>query len=257
MRFALTKWYLDLVTDDGVAVIGYSARLRWGPFRTDYAAVLVSPPAGPPSHASTVRPTASPRLDPETGSLEWAAAGLGLVGRWRGEVAPLAATLLPGIEWRSPLPRATAEVWHDGHRYRGSGYVDRLELTIPPHRLPFRRLRWGRHLSPGHQAIWIGWADGLERHWAWLDGVLQPVASVSGTGVAFDDTSELRWASGREVIDRGVAESLRPVRLLLRLPLLRMVGAMRERKRLAASTLRAGDGRVLDRGHTIHEEVTW
>jgi hypothetical protein len=36
-----------------------------------------------------------------------------------------------------------------------------------------------------------------------------------------------------------------------------MVGAMRERKRLAASTLRAGDGRVLDRGHTIHEEVTW
>ena len=28
--FTLTKWYLDLVTDDGLAVVAYSARLRWG-----------------------------------------------------------------------------------------------------------------------------------------------------------------------------------------------------------------------------------
>ena len=31
--FLLTKWYLDLVTPEGTALIAYAARLRWGRFR--------------------------------------------------------------------------------------------------------------------------------------------------------------------------------------------------------------------------------
>ena len=155
------------------------------------------------------------------------------------------------------MPRARAEVTVAGTRHVGLGYVDQVELRVPPHRLPFRRLRWGRHLSGHHHATWIGWANGLERQWAWRDGVAQEAPEVSGTGVVFDDRAELRWSAGRELVDREVRTLFRPIHLLLRLPLMRTTGAMREQKLVGRSTLREPSGNVLDRGWAIHEEVTW
>ena len=40
--FKLSKWYLDVITEDGSAFIGYAARLEWGPLRVAYGATLLA-----------------------------------------------------------------------------------------------------------------------------------------------------------------------------------------------------------------------
>jgi hypothetical protein len=257
MTFSLAKWYLDCVTDDGTAVIGYSARLRWGPLRTGYAAILVSPPSGHPTFTSTTRATSAPALDPAGTQLDWQVPRLKVEGCWQRDAEPIGATLLDGIDWRSPMPRAQVELTIAGRRHCGLGYVDHLDLRVPPHRLPFHRLRWGRHLSPSHHAVWIAWADGLERQWGWCDGRRQSHPRVADTAVTCDDHSELRLPSGRELVDRPVRTLLRPMHALLRLTLARTVGAMRDHKRVTRSAMHDPGGTMLDHGWTIDEEVTW
>jgi hypothetical protein len=155
------------------------------------------------------------------------------------------------------MPRAEVELTIAGRRYRGLGYVDHLDLRVLPHRLPFHRLRWGRHLTAQHHAIWIAWVDGIDRQWAWCDGTRQSQPSIADTGVTLDDHSELRLSNGRELVDRPVRSLLRPMHALLRLPLARTVGAMRDHKRVTRSTMCDPSGAVIERGWTIDEEVTW
>ena len=57
--FTLAKWYLDLVTDDGTAIIGYSARLAAGALRVGYSSVLQSV-AGVPANEMTALGQAEP-----------------------------------------------------------------------------------------------------------------------------------------------------------------------------------------------------
>ena len=42
-------------------------------------------------------------------------------------------------------------------REEGTGYAERLELSIRPWRLPIRELRWGRFVSEGASMAWIDW----------------------------------------------------------------------------------------------------
>jgi hypothetical protein len=62
------------------------------------------------------------------------------------------------INWTCHMPRAQATVQFHGEKIAGLGYVESLTLSIPPSKLPFRTLRWGRHLSDRHWLVWIGWA---------------------------------------------------------------------------------------------------
>ena len=59
--FSLVKWYFDLVTDDGTAVIAYAARLRLTGVRLTYAATLISPPAGSACERSVIGRVRPPR----------------------------------------------------------------------------------------------------------------------------------------------------------------------------------------------------
>jgi hypothetical protein len=42
-RFSLQKYYLDMVTSEGLYFIGYSAQLNWGSIRVSYRATLHHP----------------------------------------------------------------------------------------------------------------------------------------------------------------------------------------------------------------------
>jgi len=257
--FTLDKWYLDLVTHEGIALIGYAAELRWHALHLRYAAVLEGHPGAPPRERATIRTLSPPELAGDR--LAWRCEPLHLRGEWQAQAPAFETTLLDGpagtITWSCLMPRAFASVESGSGRYEGLGYVERLRLTLPPWDLPFRALRWGRHLSVGHALVWIEWDGELTRRWAWLDGRLQPSARVAGDGVeGLENGVALRWQQGRDLSRRSVIETLRNAAPSAVGRLAGRLGAMDEHKRLSRSTLVA-DGTVLDEGWAIHEEVTW
>jgi len=257
--FSLDKWYLDLVTGDGIALIGYAAELRWHALHLRYAAVLESHPGTPPHERATIRHSSPPEVTGDR--IAWRCQPLHLQGEWRALAPAIEATLLDGpagtITWSCVMPRAFASVESGTARHEGLGYVERLRLTLPPWDFPFRALRWGRHLSVGHALVWIEWDGELTRRWAWLDGRLQPSARVAGDGVeGLEDGLALRWQQGRDLRRRSVMETLREAAPLLVQRATGRLGTMDEHKRLARSTL-LENGQPRDEGWAIHEEVTW
>jgi len=257
--FRLLKYYLDLVTEDGTAVIGYAARLRVGGIQVGYSSVLLSAPG-----ASRVERTAfdrSPLPDRSGDVITWDCPGIRVTGKWSGQTPPIHRVLLQGrggaIQWTCHMPRATATVRVGEAALTGLGYVERLRLTIAPWRLPFRTLRWGRHTSADHSLVWIDWADGSEARWTWLDGAEQPGVELTHSGLAgLPGNTSLEFTDSRDVRDRAVLASLGQVLPRLRPRLAPRLSAMREHKRLSRSSLHRA-GRTLDQGWSLHEQVTW
>jgi hypothetical protein len=236
----------------------YAARLGWNGFRVGYAArILVE--QGEVHESSTLRNVVLPVL--AGAELSWANPCLGVAGRWRRDAPPIERTLAQGpegsIAWHCHMPRAHAQLTLDDRSLEGLGYVEYLRLTIPPWRLPFTRLRWGRHTSSAHSVVWIEWDGGAGSRWVWLDGVEQPHAALADhrvTGLA--GGTELSFGPDTTVRDRRLLSTLAE-----RLPALtRRLGGplavMHERKWLAPSTVTA-PGTLPDAGWTLHEEVTW
>jgi hypothetical protein len=257
--FTLHKWYLDVVTDGGEALIAYAARLRWRRLRLSYAAVLHSPPSGPARETSNFGRVAHPQREDDV--LVWEHAPLRLCGRWRRTSPAVRRTLLRtgngAIRWTCHQPSARATVQCEGRTLDGIGYVERLSLTIPPWELPFRTLRWGRHASDRHAVVWIDWSGQDDRRFTWLDGVEQPVARLDGAGVrGLADGAELEVRRVRDICRRPALAALSihlpgGIRRLMT-PLL----GMREHRQLARSAL-LRNGTAADRGWTIFEEVAW
>ena len=229
--FRLIKWYLDVVTPDGDAVIAYAARLRWGALSLPWASAWRSRPGYPLEERTTTRGVQAPGGGPVR--LGWRNATLDVAGEWRRlspppPSPPIRRTLHEDrhgtIRWSCRMPRARATFRWGAETLRGLGYAERLELTIPPWRLPFRSLRWGRYISRAHAAVWIAW-DGAPgpgtiqpRSWVWLDGAECPHARMDPTAVSdLGDGQSLRLLETRELRNRSVLSAVRAIPGLARL----------------------------------------
>lgn len=257
--FTLLKWYLDLVTEDGAVFLGYAARLRWRRLALHYASSLVVDAAGARRERATARRTALPARG--AGAFTWCCEPLGVAGRWTGRAPPIRRTLADtdagAIRWACVAPRAEARVLCEGRALAGLGYVERLSLTIPPWRLPFDTLRWGRYLSSEHALVWIDWAGDPRRSWAWLDGKEQDGAQVMDHGVAgLDGGAELGIHGLRPIRERRVLASVTATLPALARVLPRSLAALAERKWVGRGELRAA-GQPADRGWAVHEVVSW
>jgi hypothetical protein len=253
--FRLRKWYADCVAADGTAVVVYWARLSWGVLRLRYAATLVRR-AGEVREAATLR--AGPEPAPEPGGIAWRCGRLGTEGHWQALDPPMGRTLLASaqgtVEWSCLLPRARGRVTlRDGGAVEGLGYVERLELTLPPWRLPIWELRWGRFLSEGAAVVWIAWRGPRPLTLVTVDG-----ADADGAEVGDDVVT---WRAGRLDLEPGsvLREGTLGTTALARVPLVgslapRAVREMHEHKRLRRGTLTVGDGRV-ETGWAIDEVV--
>jgi len=257
--FLLVKWYCDVVTDQGSGVILYAARLRWGPVRMGYAATLFFPGGTAVREKATYRGVELPHFEGDV--VTWRSERLGTLGRWCREVPPIERCLAQGphgsIEWKCHMPRARGAVQIGDACLDGLGYVECLRLSIPPSRLPFRQLRWGRHVSPQRWLVWIDWAGGDEKRWVWLDGLDQPAAVVSDHGVQdLSEGRQLVLEEGRDLRDRPVLATIGVPWPALTRRLAGPLGRMHEQKRLARSSIvRAGE--PIDHGWTVYEEVVW
>jgi hypothetical protein len=260
VSFTVDKWYLDLVTDDGTALVAYVVDVGWHGVAMRLASRLIVDAAGRRDEHSTRQETAWPAL--AAGRLSWASEALGLHGEWLALAPPVARTLVSSpagvIDWTCDMPRARATVIAAGSRYEGLGYAEHLHLTLPPWALPFSTLRWGRHVSDRHAVVWIE-RDGADcRRDIWIDGAPSPEARVVADGVcALPGDRALRWQPGRDLVRRSVGDALARVAPTLAQTLSGRLATMREHKQLSRSSLVDASGRALDAGWAIHEVVTW
>ena len=258
--FSLHKWYLDLVTSRGDVVILYAARLRWGAFGVGYASALEDTSDGVHREVGTIGPVQSPRRRGD--ELTWRNGTLDVEGHWQRESPSvrrriLASTPHGTIRWACHMPRARATARVGGVTHEGWGYVESLSLTIPPWKLPFDELRWGRYASDRHSLVWIDWRGSAPRSWVWLDGEEQLEAVVTDASISgLAGGAELHFRNGRDIVDRNVLASLTSVVPRLTRRAWGRLGAMHEHKRVDSSSI-VGGGERPDTGWTLHEVVTW
>lgn len=257
--FCLTKWYLDLVTDEGAALIAYAASLEWAGVRVQFASTLLSRAGRIPIEATAWSQVVLPVLDGKTIRFDHDA--LHLSGEWQREAAPIEANLLDDnagrLHWDCLMPSAAATVILDGETLTGRGYAERLTMTRLPWALPFSHLRWGRFLSPSRALVWIDWSGGTSHRWVWLDGIPEPNALLDEAGVRnLSAGCTLRFTSGRELCDRRALQVISRHLPSLDTLLVGPVRNLRERKRLDRGTLDR-DGAPSEEGWAIHEVVSW
>jgi hypothetical protein len=288
--FRLRKWYLDCVADDGSTLIGYRARLEWAPLAVEYAAVLAAPAAGEVRQLHSFRPSLPPTLN--RGVCGWSCPSLGVDGRWEATARGVGRVLLRseagGIRWRCHQPGARTDLRLDREladvfgreRLCGVGYVEELELTVAPWRLPFDTLHWGRFVTPEHHLVWIQWqrsrpvpAAGMQT--VTSGGMAAPPAMASrGLRLAILNGTPVRGAqvsdrairlSGRGTLEFGEPRRLREGPLVQTVlgaaPLLTRrlpptFTRAHEAKRLSRARLTGSDLPGVD-GWAIHEVVRW
>lgn len=251
MRFSLTKWYLDCVTDGGEVRIGYAAQLAAGVVRLRYASVLTAAPGHAVEVSTRVRGATLPVEQRRV--VGWQVKGLGLSGAWSSAAAPLEVEFLDGgrLSWRCLQPRASVELSHGARAMSGTGYAEVVTMSVPPWELPIEELRWGRAHVGAHTLVWIDWRGPRSSKHVFLDG-----AAVDGE-VREDEvvTATLRVTLERRAtlregdVARNVFARVPAVRSLMA----RNKLALSETKWLSRAT--ASDGSTP--GWAIHEVVRW
>jgi hypothetical protein len=179
LSFSLDKWYLDLVADDGEAVVAYAAEVHLYALTLHYTSILHR--RGGQTRAMASLRKALPAIEDKTA--RWASRALGMRGTWRSDGEGPKETVFErdggSVEWSCVMPLARAEIELDGGRtVRGTGYVERLTMSIAPWDLPIDELRWGRFTAEGASLTWLDWRGShtkriVLKHGARVNGVVE------------------------------------------------------------------------------------
>ncbi len=254
--FSLDKWYMDAADGEGNVYIGYWAALHWKGLSSHFGHHLWRAATGRSwSRADLGAPPAPDRAASDV--FHWRTAHVDATWR-RSETPRLSETLLDTeqgrIEWTCLLPRARATVRSPRLSVEGWGYVERLELTLPPWGLPLETLHWGRCLSDHHSLVWIRWDGPDPRRLLWVDGRRGTEYELTEDGLVAPGA---RWEiESTMTLRTGTigATVLRPFRRLLRL-LPDAVTRIDEHKRFARGVLHVGG--ASEPATAITERVTW
>lgn len=252
--FKLSKWYLDCVTSSGDVSIVYTGTAGWGPARVHYSSFLEST-GSTVGVRQALRQVDEPTM--QDGCLGWHCDLLGVAGKWSANGSELRETIFESedgaVEWRCVMPRARVQI---GNR-AGLGYVEHLNMTIAPWRIPISTLRWGRFLNESYSMVWIDWCGAHSRRVAYLNGQAVTAGPISDAEVMLDHGSRLCMMGNPLTLRDGPIGSTAlaaipgirntfPARLL----------QIRETKWRSSARLELADGSYVE-GWAIHERVDW
>lgn len=261
--FYLDKWYLDIVTDEGEAMIFYAARLRWHRFECQYTSWLHYRTVNGVQTKSRFTKVHFPEKS-ET-AITWSDPQFGIAGRWDTLSEPVCTRLFESAEgyldWNCWQPSSRVELDIEGLILIGKGYAEQLTVTLPPWKLNLDQLRWGRYGLPGHNFLWIEWKGSIDGRWVWHNG--QPISNC----VLEDGEIDLPETGEKLRLDRGVTlESEKRVlnlmaKLICYLPGIDTSVSMKflmanETKWLSRGVLEK-DGKIINLDFAIHELVTF
>lgn len=255
--FELVKWYLDVVEPDGTATIAYWTSLEWLGLNLTWHNVTRYALGAPPAERSSLRGVPAPVVVDQ--HVAWRSERLGVETIHEPSSGGATLALLDDakgrIVWECLAPAARARLDRDGLSTAGTGYVERMTMTVPPWELPIDELRWGRWISDdaSSSVVWIDWRGALPRCWVVVNGAVQlaPV-DVRDDGV---DSAAGRLALGapRTLHDRSVGKMLRGISALARVAA-RVPLRWHETKWCCRATF-TDAARVSRQGWTIHEIV--
>lgn len=255
-NFSLTKWYMDLITPEGSVFIGYAATLRWRTISCRYFSILTRNSQNG-IHADTSLSLES--LPSIAGShLIWTCRSLRLQAEWIIQDPPVSHTLLDRAEgtvsWSYWLASARSWAQHgNSPRMEGLGYVERLDLSILPWRIPIDELQWGRFLGGTDSVVWLRWKgeDPILLLYHNLQRVAEP--DIRDSSLEWDQRKRLQL-TGSTALRNGEPLSTR----LLKIPGISAVVPQkllkaREFKWLSRGTFQEANRTV--EGWAIHESV--
>ena len=257
--FKLSKWYLDCVAPDGRAVICYWASLEWGALSVNWQNASIYEPGQPAVSRSSLRQAPPPVVGGK--GITWRVPELELHYQADAEREGFGARLHDAesgiIDWRVESPASCVTVTLGANQsITGSGYAERMSMTVLPWRVPIDELRWGRWVSDdGRDSIvWINWRGSLPKTWMFVNGVPQEGALVEDDRISAGD-AEVRLARGRTLSSTSLMDILSGIPILSRATP-RSFAAMQQTRwcdEVTATTTRG----VHAPGHAVHELVVF
>lgn len=256
--FSLEKYYVDLVTAEGQYFIGYSARLSWGAIKIRYRAALHHPSLS----GIDSGPSLSSRDNPVEGDsiFTWRNPKLGIDGQWRRLASAERLILLRKgegvVDWRCIQPSAQVQLTTaSGEVFRGLGYVEFLNLTIPPWHLGLRMLIWGRFVSEDHAIVWIAWRGEHDLTLLMCDGRRATNPKISDNKISCEGF-DLSLEHAETIRENSIGETLvSKVPSILKAAPIEFLGG-KEKKYVSLGKLVFADGSN-HAGWVIHERVSW
>jgi hypothetical protein len=257
-KFQLTKWYADCVGHNGDAVILYCGIARWRAITLRYMSILEAAFGKQPSARYSLRKSPMP-VERDT-TIQWQSKSLGILGVWERLDPPfdmkLYETSEGEIKWQCLHPRSRATVnLGNGMVLQGLGYVERLDMTVVPWKLPIKELRWGRFLSDSDSLVWIDWRGPHSCRIVLQNGLLCGTPTIDEGEITLNGNIRLR-ISGGDVLRNGALgkTALAVIPSLRRLIPGKMLN-IQECKWRSRAELRRGESS--SSGWAIHEVVTW
>lgn len=218
-RFELVKWYLDAVDSDGSAAIAYWASLTWMGVDVTWHNVCRYARGEAPEERSSLRHVPPPAV--VDGRVTWESKRLALETVHDPATPGVTVTMLDDargrITWECLAPSARVRATDDGIIRKGTGYVERISMTVLPWEMPIDELRWGRWMGDDATVslVWIEWRGPSPRRWVVYNGTLRDDASVGDAGVALG-AGRLVLRTPRTLHDRSVSKLLRGITGLAR-----------------------------------------
>lgn len=246
---------MDCISLDGEAWIAYAATVRWRSFHIHYASILNRAGNQRYESSTSLREGSMPSV--QSDEIAWNSDALNVRAVWRRRCPGAEKTLhsVPEgkILWSCIMPGADADIRHEGRVLSGSGYIERLEMTIPPWQLPIKELHWGRFVTETDSIVWIDWRGSAPLRLALHNGVDIRCESISDTAV-LTDAGVLHL--DKSVMLRGgpLISSVFSKTPVIRSVFPRSILGTEEYKWLSKATMKHGD-RSLVNGFSIHEIV--
>ncbi|MDZ4756461.1 MAG: hypothetical protein SGJ11_18465 [Phycisphaerae bacterium] len=258
MTFRLEKWFLDVLGTQGDLSIIYAADVAFAGVRVGVNALTeYTTGEGVSDHSSLV----GARLPERTkDGVRWSNDRLLAEGLWQGFRGAFPERTLyaadgKSIRWECVAPAAAAQVSTPRGIFTGTGYVERLQLTLEPWRLPISTLRWGRFSTGARSVVWIQWRGAHPIDLVIVDGVERSAVAIDEHHVTWENGA-IRLQSPRTLRDApigtGALSWIPRLANALSIPLLKV----HETKWLSAATLEDGtEPDTREDGFALHELV--
>jgi hypothetical protein len=257
--FMLSKWYADCTSEEGDALIFYSAELNWRGPAIHYTSLLTHRSGSVPRSRFSLRRQPPPEV--RENGIEWKSRAWKAEGLWSEPAAAIHEVLfdspIGSLEWNCMAPRAGARLHIDGDEFRGWGYVEHLRLSVAPWRLPIQKLRWGRFINETDILVWIDWHGPFNRQVVYYNGAAVTAREIGDRKVVLSDGDVVLSLETEATLREGLlgATALAVLPNLDRIFPAHIL-KVREQKWLSRGVLRR-PGRPDSSGMAIHEVVEW